>query len=195
MRLNKAFSLTYFIKQIITLDWKLERMRKSIMVTLRRATLDDLAILKHWDQQAHVIAADPSDDWEWEKELPRDLPWREQLIAELNNEPIGVIQIIDPHKEETHYWGEIAPDHRAIDIWIGEEGNLGKGYGTIMMKQAIQRCFQKPEVKSILIDPLAVNVKAHRFYERLGFRFVEERVFGEDLTFVYELLREDAIQL
>jgi aminoglycoside 6'-N-acetyltransferase len=41
----------------------------------------------------------------------------------------------------------------------------------------------------VLIDPLAGNVGAHRFYERLGFRFVERRRFGADDCFVYRLDR------
>ena len=39
------------------------------MVRLREATLQDLQILKHWDEQPHVIASDPNDDWSWEVEL------------------------------------------------------------------------------------------------------------------------------
>ncbi len=31
-----------------------------------------------------------------------------------------------------------------------------------------------PAVTGILIDPLASNTRAHRFYERLGFEFVED---------------------
>lgn len=40
-----------------------------------------------------------------------------------------------------------------------------------------------------IIDPLARNTRSHRFYERLGFRFVEERHFGGDLCRVYRLGR------
>lgn len=79
---------------------------------------------------------------------------------------------------------------RAIDIWIGEAGNLGKGYGTEMMRLALARCFAVPEVEAVLIDPLASNVRAHRFYERMGFRFVERRRFGMDDCFVYRLERD-----
>lgn len=43
---------------------------------------------------------------------------------------IGVIQVIDPAGEETQYWGNIGEGYRAIDIWIGEAEDLGKGYGT-----------------------------------------------------------------
>lgn len=160
-------------------------------ITFREATLDDLDLLNHWDQQAHVIACDPDEDWEWEKELSMTVAWREQLIAELNGNPIGVVQIIDPYEEESHYWGEVDQNLRAIDIWIGAVENLDKGYGTEMMKQAIDRCFSTPEVTKILIDPLTSNTKAHRFYKRLGFQFVEERSFEGTECFVFELHRSD----
>jgi aminoglycoside 6'-N-acetyltransferase len=44
-------------------------------------------------------------------------------------------------------------------------------------------------VEAVVIDPRADNTRAHRFYERLGFRFVERRRFGEDDCFVYRLER------
>ncbi|WOK04306.1 GNAT family N-acetyltransferase [Imperialibacter roseus] len=159
-------------------------------IKLRTATIQDLPLLLHWDEQPHVIASDPDDEWEWASELKKTPPWREQLIAELDGRPIGFIQIIDPEKEESHYWGDVQPSLRAIDIWIGEQADLGKGHGTEMMKQAINRCFDHPEVTAILIDPLASNVAAIRFYERLGFQFVEDRAFDTSHCKVYQLTRE-----
>lgn len=138
-----------------------------------------------------MIASDPDDDWDWEHELAYEPVWREQLMAELDGRPIGFLQIIDPLEEETHYWGEVSKNLRAIDIWIGEAGDLGKGYGTQMMRMAIDRCFQVPQVSAIIIDPLATNVRAHKFYERIGFQFVEERSFDEELCFIYKLRREN----
>jgi aminoglycoside 6'-N-acetyltransferase len=161
------------------------------VIDLRPATPDDLALLRHWDEQPHVIASDPNDDWGWEVELHRHPDWREQLIAELDGRPIGFVEIIDPAREESHYWGDTSADLRAIDIWIGEEACLGKGYGTQMMRLALDRCFADPAVSAVLVDPLAGNTRAHRFYERLGFRFVEARRFGEDDCFVYRLQRAD----
>ena len=88
----------------------------------------------------------------------------ELLIAEVDGNPTGAMQIIDPAKEATHYWGLVATNLRAIDIWIGEE--------------------------AILIDPLASNVDSHQFYKRLGFVFVEQRQFGESSDcFVFRLSR------
>ncbi len=158
-------------------------------ITLRLATIEDLALLRHWDEQPHVIESDPNDDWNWEVELLRTPDWREQWIAELNGRPIGFIQIIDPAREETHYWGDVPENLRAIDIWIGEIADTGKGYGTKMMELAIERCFSDAAVTAILIDPLSSNTDAHRFYERLGFEFVERRRFGDDDTFVFRLPR------
>ena len=160
-------------------------------IDLREATPADAPLLRHWDQQPHVIASDPNDDWQWEIELGRSPDWREQLIAELDGRPIAFVQIIDPQREETHYWGDVPPALRAIDIWIGDEADLGKGYGTRIMTLALERCFADPRVSAVLIDPLAANVRAHRFYQRLGFRFVERRRFGVDDCFVFRLDRAD----
>jgi Acetyltransferase (GNAT) domain len=107
-------------------------------MNLRPAVPADLNLLQLWDEQPHVLAADPNDDWHWEIELDRTPDWREQLIAEIEGRPIGFIQIIDPARKDSHYWGEIAANLRAIDIWIGEESNLGKGYGTKTMQLALE---------------------------------------------------------
>lgn len=159
------------------------------MIVLRNATIKDLELLKYWDTKQHVIDCDPNGDWNWETELSLNPVWREQLIAELENRPIGFLQIIDPYYEETQYWGKVEPNKRAIDIWIGEENDLNKGYGTIIMQLAIERCFKNPDVDGIWIDPLKSNTKAHKFYEKIGFKFVIEREFDGDICLVYELKR------
>ena len=160
-------------------------------IDLRAATREDIPLLKVWDEQPHVIACDPNGSWDWEEELGQEFDWQEMLIAELNGRPIGFVQIIDPAEEVSHYWGDVEPNLRAIDIWIGAAEDLNHGYGTVMMNQAFERCFAHENVTAIIIDPLASNVKAHRFYERLGFRFQGERTFEGELCRVYRLLRSD----
>ncbi len=157
------------------------------MINLRPATIADLPLLRRWDEQPHVVASDPNDDWGWETQLLRTPDWREQLIAELDGRAIGFVQIIDPALEDSHYWGDVEDDLRAIDIWIGEERDLGKGYGTEIMRQVIARCFADPSVNAILVDPVADNTCAHRFYEKLGFKAIGYRRFGEDDCIVYRL--------
>jgi aminoglycoside 6'-N-acetyltransferase len=113
-----------------------------IGVSLRPAALEDLPLLQRWDEAPHVVASDPNDDWNWEAELARTVEWREQLIAEVDGVPVGFVQIIDPAEEESHYWGDVPANLRAI-----------------------------------------------RFYERLGFEPVERRRFGQDDCIVYRLDR------
>jgi aminoglycoside 6'-N-acetyltransferase len=161
------------------------------MLTLRRATVGDAPLLRRWDDEPHVAASDPNDDWHWETELGEDWPWRKQLIAAVDGVPIGFLQIIDPAEEVSRYWGDVPANLRAIDIWIGEAAYLGRGYGTRMMRWAIGFCFADPVVDAILIDPLASNTRAIRFYQRLGFKPVEERRFGDDLCLVHRLDRAD----
>lgn len=161
-------------------------------VTLRPATLQDLPLLRAWDEEPHVLASDPNHDWDWAHDLERPETGREYFIAEVDGRPIGVMEICDPATEDSQYWGPDAPPHhRALDIWIGPADALGKGYGTGMMHLALDRCFADPAVEAVLLDPLANNLRAHRFYERLGFRFVEARWFDEDYCHVYRLTRQD----
>lgn len=163
------------------------------MIRLRTATLADLPLILHWDEQPHLRGTGGDEDWndwDWENQLGRDVPWREFLIAELDSRPIGFVQIIDCREEESHYWGNDCPEHSwAIDIWIGEEDELGKGHGTAMMRLAIARCFAHPLCNDILIDPMADNVRAHCFYESLGFKLLGPRTFGPDDCLVYHLTR------
>ena len=160
-------------------------------ISLRSACFDDVSLLRYWDTQPHVIACDPNDDWQWEIELQRNPPWREQLIAEINGRPLGFLQIMNPAQDDSNYWGKVAENLRAIDIWIGEPTDLGKGYGTKMMHLALGICFADPLVIAVLVDPLANNLRAHRFYKRFGFKFVERRWFGDDDCFVYRLERDN----
>ncbi len=68
---------------------------------------------------------------------------------------------------------------------------MERGYGTQMMRLALSKCFKPPNVQAVLLDPLVSNTKAHRFYERLGFRQIERRTFESTECFVYRLDRDD----
>ena len=112
------------------------------VVTLRPATPADVVWLDLWDHDPAVVACSTDDpnamvafeDVEWADELAMQSAFYQYFIAELDGRPIGAMQICDPQLEETHYWGEMAPNLRAIDIWIGAAADRGKGYGADMMR-------------------------------------------------------------
>jgi aminoglycoside 6'-N-acetyltransferase len=167
------------------------------LITLRPARLEDVPTLERWDRDPAVIACTTDDaqaelafgDHDWREELAEQTAVSYFLIAECDGEPIGAMQITDPHEEPTHYWGEVAAHLRAIDIWIGGAADRGLGYGTQMMQLAHARCFADPTVTAIVIDPLASNERAIAFYRRLGYRPVGRQVFGEDDCYVHRLER------
>lgn len=172
---------------------------------LRDATTADIPLLELWDTRPHVIACSTDDpdattafdgiDWAEEIAMADELGaqvWQ-VLIAEVGDaatgswRPIGAMQVIDPHREPTHYWGEIEQNLRAIDIWIGEPDMLGNGWGTKMMRAVIDGIAENPEVTGIVIDPLASNEAAQRFYQRLGFEVVGPRSFDDSDCLVHRL--------
>ena len=159
---------------------------------LRRATLDDARLLKDWRTRPHVQAGfgdeEPPDWWE---ELSINEDWHDPVIAEIDGRPVGYMEIIDPAREATHYWGEVEDNLRAIDIFVADEADLGKGYGTAMMRLALARCFAAPDVAAVVIDPLVSNNRAIRFYERLGFRHDGVRDFDGNACAVMRLTRAD----
>jgi len=163
-------------------------------LTLRKATKQDLELLRYWDNQPHKKEADPFSDWQWETELGTEVTWREQLIAEISGRPIGFIELLHCAEDPEHYWGDVPDSWMAIDIWIGEASDIGRGYGSQMLSQALERCFTSTLIRTVVLDPISTNIRARRFYERHGFRFVEERWFDLDLCAVYRLDKADWIK-
>lgn len=167
------------------------------LVRLRPATVADAPMLALWDREPHVIACSSDDadaevafgGQDWIEEIQAGSAVSFHVIAEVDGRPVGVMQVCDPHLEPTHYWGEIEPNLRAMDIWIGPKDALNRGYGTQMMTLAIDDAFADPAVTAIVIDPLNTNTDAHRFYLRLGFAVVERRMFHEDDCLIMRLER------
>jgi aminoglycoside 6'-N-acetyltransferase len=156
---------------------------------LRPATHADIPLLDAWDEEPVVAASDPNDDWDWPQTLAAI--GLENLIAEVDGRPIGFIQITDLLRDASQYWGPPQPGFMAIDIWIGEPNMRGLGHGRTMMTLAIERCFSDAAIHTILIDPIVTNTDAIAFYQKMGFRPLETRRFGNDDCLVMQMERAD----
>ena len=167
-------------------------------IRLRRATPDDAEVLTRWDRDPDVVACTTDDpeaevafgDHDWREEIGADSDVSFHVIAEEAGRPVGAMQIIDPHREPTHYWGDVEPGLRALDVWIGDPSDRGRGLGAEMMRAAHALCFATPDVTAIVIDPLESNTRALRFYRRLGYVDAGPRIFdGVDRCRVMRLTR------
>ncbi len=164
--------------------------RKGNPLRLRPATQEDASVLRGWESAPHLDGLLGDGDWQWETALASDRPAHRPFIAEVEDQPIGFLEILDPALDPERYWGDLPPGHRAIDLWIGNPDFIGRGFGREMMRLALELCFSDPEVHTVLVDPLASNTASHRFYVCCGFRLVEERWFSGDRCCVYAVDRE-----
>ena len=98
----------------------------------------------------------------------------------------------DAAADPAGYWGEVSPGTCAIDIWIADVSQLRKGYGTVMMKDAIDRCFRVHSAHTILVDPLAENDGAISIHQHLAVDVIGKRTFGADECTVLRLCRPDS---
>jgi len=59
-----------------------------------------------------------------------------------------------------------------------------------MMRGSLAFGFGEPSVTAVLINPLATNIRARHFCERLGFTFAKYQDFDTDHCAVYRITRE-----
>ena len=168
-------------------------------MTLRPMALADVPLLNVWDRQPHVIAATSDDpnqpkafgDTYWPDELALTAPDNRYVIAEFHGRPIGAMQIIDTCAPSRRTTG--ARSSRTCEQSTSGSGRLrisARVTVQMMMRRAFQVCFAEPAVTAIVIDPLASNTRAHKFYRRLGFVPEGRRLFGDDDCLVHRITRK-----
>jgi len=115
----------------------------------------------------------------------------EPYIACIDGKPVAYIQAWWPTKHDDIPWQKDMPmTTRGIDITIGDEVNLGKGYGSVIVKHFAAKLFAEGATR-IVIDPDATNGRAIAAYMKAGFTpyATHERKDGTDL--LMELLPEN----
>ncbi len=101
---------------------------------------------------------------------------------------VGALQLrIDDLHEADRPTGKFGDQLLGMGIVVGD---LGCPVGIVVLAQ--HRCFRVLGARAILLDPLASNTSAIRFYTRLGYRQIDRRVFaGVDDCWVMQLDRSD----
>jgi RimJ/RimL family protein N-acetyltransferase len=144
-----------------------------------------LLLLLDWLEKPHVKA------W-WDQ----DVTWTIELVAEnygsyvdgyklengirkplwayiacVSNKPVGYIQLYNAHdypRDDGLSLDHLPKSLGAIDIFIGEEAYVGKGYGSAILTQFMEE-YVDPQFDACFVDPDLDNVQAIRAYENAGF--------------------------
>ncbi|MGC2310037.1 MAG: GNAT family N-acetyltransferase [Candidatus Babeliaceae bacterium] len=136
----------------------------------------DLPLLFQWMHIPHVSKwwQSPTDwpTFQTKYRTQLDNPYRSSYMVYLNQIPIGYIQYYQANKFPE--WHNQAKDTYGIDILIGEMNYIGKGYGTLIIKQFIKMLCANPEIRKIIADPALDNKAAIACYEKAGFKKIAE---------------------
>ena len=106
------------------------------------------------------------------------------FIIYLEEKPIGYIQTSDLYAYRTKcikpkgLFTNEYPGTFCLDLFIGEEGCLGKGYGTEIVKAFVNKLLKDFNARKILIDPACSNKRAIRCYEKAGFEVIRKEHDG-----------------
>lgn len=160
-------------------------MGEHTVITWRRLTEADFALLRGWLAQPHVAR------W-WNHETSVEAVARdfgaaargeepsEDLLVHLDGVPVGLVQRcrIDDYPE---YYDELAPVVEvpagtvSIDYLIGEPDRVGRGLGTRVIRAVVAATWtDHPDAPAVIVPVHADNPASWRALEKAGFRRIAE---------------------
>ena len=149
-------------------------------VSFKHPNRDQLPLIYNWFKKPHV--SEFFDDPETGRSIPDLLnyfagkdhfftPW----LAYLGETPFAYLMTAEVQKNETgiwEKWREKSGKTYSLDMLIGDEELLGKGFSHEVIKKFIREHFQ--HAAAFLIDPELRNLRAIHVYEKAGFAIVDE---------------------
>lgn len=152
-------------------------------ISFRPVTLGDIPLLFAWFLAPHVHAwwAVPETEQEFSgyilEKVKGEKPFA--FMVFLNDVPLGYIQYYylnaDLTADET-WLPELPAGTVGIDQIIGEKSMLGKGYGTLFIKEFVVylSTVVDPTITTVIADPDSANYGAIKCYEKIGFKNMGE---------------------
>jgi aminoglycoside 6'-N-acetyltransferase len=134
--------------------------------SFRKATLDDLVLLRRWQSHPHVSEWWGSDD-AYDKDELADTKVSRWIVAS-NNRPFAFMQDYSVHGWPTHHFADLPFGARGIDQYIGEPEMIGLGHGAAFIGARMRVLFDQG-APVIATDPHPDNSQAIAVYRKLGF--------------------------
>lgn len=151
-----------------------------VALTFRPMQPADMSTLHEWLCRPHVAEWwQPTPSWrELEEEYAEHfagVSGVKPYFAIAGGAPLGYIQSYTAMGSGDGWWtDERDPGVRGIDQFLANVGDLGRGLGTMMVREFVDQLFADPAVTRVQTDPSPGNHRAIRCYEKAGFRAVRE---------------------
>ena len=156
-------------------------------ISFKRFAQQDLPLFFEWAKKSHVKDTWFIDGYESIDKYSEKIKgngYDYSFIIYIDDKPIGYIQCSDLYAYKTlcpnpkGIFVNEEPGTFCLDLFIGEEEYLNKGYGTEIVKLFADKLFTEFKARKILIDPACSNKRAIRCYEKAGFKFLRKEYDG-----------------
>ena len=152
-------------------------------IYFKKLQLEDLPLMNIWLNQSFVkewYGRDDDSSLEAieKKYLPRINGDQSTYcyIVYYENTPVSFIQTYKV-SDEPDYAKHLDMDVEglaSIDLFIGNEDFMGKGFGSLMMKKFLRDIVLKmDDVRGCIIGPDPKNIRAIKSYEKVGFKYLK----------------------
>ena len=158
-------------------------------ITFKPLQTDHLPLLFRWLEKPHVkVWWDPKIDWTPELLQEKYGSYSEgyylengikkplrAFIVEVDHEPVAYVHLYDVRdysREAGIPEDKLHDRSTGLDLFIGDEAFVGKGYGTAILKEFLSQ-HVAPSHEACFVDPDKNNLQAIRVYEKAGFRALQ----------------------
>ncbi|MCD6659277.1 MAG: acetyltransferase [Lentimicrobium sp.] len=149
---------------------------------VRKFRPEDIELMQEWLQHPHVHQYFGNPE-EWLEEITEniDAEWVKYFIAE-TGKPIGFLQYYETDKAPEGEWSAEPAGTVGIDYLIADKENLGKGYGSEIIRLLIELIKTTGKYKYIIADPVPQNQASARVLEKNGFAIKENGFYFLNLA-------------
>lgn len=140
-------------------------------LNIRKTEFNDCTFFEKWEKQDYIKQYLTIEDARCYEAIVREYVTREMdnskeqytILLKQDGKPIGRIYLDKIDKK--------ADSMDVTRIYIGDEQNIGKGYGREAMILILDYCFNTLKMQRVTLDHYGNNLKASKLYLSLGFKY------------------------
>lgn len=167
-------------------------------IGFQRLKTSDLTLIHRWLHAPHVARWWHEDVGTYEEvssQYSAYIEGRDPVEPYLvlhDGRPIGYIQAYRVSDDEEYRGLVDIEDSAGVDLFIGEEDLLYRGFGPRILRRYLEEVvFTDESIEVCVIDPDPQNTAAIRAYEKVGFRHFKSVDTSEGPAYLMKLARSD----